>query len=89
MEPYGGMPSSPGMFAVSWLDGRRVPVPVAPELEVQHVSAVTRTDGVMIWFLVNASGLHLRCRYPDTAQARRSVGGWLDALQDGLRACLD
>jgi len=89
MEPYGGMPASPAMFAVSWLDGRRVPVPVAPELEVQHVSAVTRTDGVMIWFLVNASGLHLRCRYPDTGQARRSVGGWLDALQDGLRACLD
>ncbi len=89
MEPYGGMPSSPGMFAISWLDGRRVPVPVDPELEVQHVSAMTRTDGVMIWFLVNDSGLHLRCRYPDTPQARVSVGGWLDALQSGLRARLD
>ena len=33
MAPYGGMPSSAGMFAISWLDGRRIPVPVDPALD--------------------------------------------------------
>jgi len=39
----------------------------------------------MIWFLVNRAGLHLRCRYPDTPEARANVGGWLDAVEQGLR----
>ena len=79
------MPMAPGHFAISWLDNRRVPVPLPDGLEPQHVSAVVRTDGVMIWFVVNESGLHLRCRYPGTPQARRSVGDWLDWLRDGIR----
>jgi len=84
LAPYGGMPARPGMFAISWLDTRRLPA-VPPGLRIQYVSARVRTDGVMIWFIVNESGLHLRCRYPDTAQARTSVGRWLDAVQAGLR----
>ncbi|MGB3258780.1 MAG: condensation domain-containing protein [Ornithinimicrobium sp.] len=85
MAPYGGMPSTPGMFAISWLDNRRLPVSIDPALQAQHVSAVIRTDGVMIWFVVNASGMHLRCRYPDTPSARASVGPWLDAVCRGLQ----
>ncbi|MCK5891957.1 condensation domain-containing protein [Aeromicrobium sp.] len=69
----------PGMFALSWLDTRRLPE-VPPGLEVQWVSAVTRPDGVMAWFLAGDDGLHLRCRYPDTPQAREHVGRWLDAV---------
>ncbi len=86
LAPYGGMPVRPGMFALSWLDARRLPVRVDPGLEVQYVSAAIRTDGVMVWFVVNDSGLHLRARYPETPQARESVGRWLDAAEDGLRA---
>jgi hypothetical protein len=83
--PYGGMPAGPGMFAISWLDTRRLPA-VESALGIQYVSAVIETDGVMIWFIVNDDGLHLRCRYPDTAEARTNVGAWLDRVETGLRA---
>lgn len=84
--PYGGMPQSPGMFAFSWLDLRRLPVRVDHVgLEAQYVSAAGRTDGVMVWFVLDEAGVHLRCRYPDTPEARTSVGGWLDAVVDGVR----
>ncbi|MDE0546528.1 peptide synthetase [Microbacterium sp. C7(2022)] len=85
LAPYGGMPATPGMFAVSWLDTRRLPVQVSPDFEVQYVSAVVPTDGVMIWFIVNEQGVHLRCRYPDTPVARESVGTWIDSVQSALR----
>ncbi|NHI20593.1 condensation domain-containing protein [Phycicoccus endophyticus] len=85
LAPWGGMPQAPGMFAVSWLDTRRLPVRIDPALELQYVSARIRTDGVMVWFVVNDSGLHLRCRYPDTPQARENVGAWLDAVERALR----
>lgn len=83
--PHGGMPSPPGLFALSWLDVRRLPVPSAAVSELRYVSAAIRTNGVMIWFLVNDSGLHLRCRYPDTPEARANVGQWLDGVHQGLR----
>ncbi len=87
LEPWGGMPEAPGMFAISWLDLRRLPVRVdATGLEAQYVGAAVLTDGVMLWFVLDESGLHLRCRYPDTDEARRHVGGWLDALVERLRA---
>ncbi|GAA1477653.1 peptide synthetase [Nocardioides aestuarii] len=87
LEPWGGMPEAPGMFAISWLDLRRLPVRVdATGLEAQYVGAAVLTDGVMLWFVLDESGLHLRCRYPDTDEARRHVGGWLDTLVDRLRA---
>lgn len=86
LAPYGGMPQSPGMFAISWLDTRRLPVAVDQRLDIQYVSAIIRTDGVMIWFNVNETGLHLRCRYPDTPEARRHVGDWLDAVEARIRA---
>lgn len=81
---YGGMPEKPGMFAISWLDTRRLPI-LDQALQIQYVSAVIRTDGVMIWFVINDSGLHLRCRYPGTDEARANVGAWLDAVEQGLR----
>ncbi|MFE3292258.1 GNAT family N-acetyltransferase [Rhodococcus sp. NPDC059234] len=81
LRPWGGMPEAPGMFAISWLDLRRLPVRVdATGLEAQYVGATIRTDGVMLWFILDESGLHLRCRYPDTPEARRHVGTWLDTL---------
>lgn len=87
LAPWGGMPEAPGMFAISWLDLRRLPVRVdATGLEAQYVGATVLTDGVMLWFVLDESGLHLRCRYPDTVEARASVGGWLDALVARLRA---
>lgn len=87
LEPWGGMPEAPGMFAISWLDLRRLPVRVdARGLEAQYVGASIMTDGVMLWFVLDDSGLHLRCRYPDTAEARFGVGRWLDRLVELLRA---
>lgn len=87
MEPYGGMPEAPGMFAVSWLDMRRLPLRIdATGLDAQYVSAAIRTSGVMLWFILDESGVHLRCRYPDTLQARASVGAWLDELVARMRA---
>lgn len=87
LRPWGGMPEAPGMFAISWLDLRRLPVRVdATGLEAQYVSASIRTDGVMLWFILDESGLHLRCRYPDTADARTHVGSWLDLLVSRLRS---
>jgi GNAT superfamily N-acetyltransferase len=81
------MPEAPGMFAISWLDLRRLPVRVdAAGLEAQYIGAAIRTDGVMLWFILDESGLHLRCRYPDTAEARTHVGAWLDLLVERLRA---
>lgn len=86
LAPYGGMPVAPGMFAISWLDTRRLPVRIPPGLELQYVSAAIRTDGVMAWFILNDAGLHLRCRFPATPQAQTSVRTWLDAVEKGLRA---
>jgi len=87
LAPWGGMPEAPGMFAISWLDLRRLPVRVdATGLEAHYVGATIRTDGVMLWFILDEAGLHLRCRYPDTPEARRHVGTWLDTLIARLRA---
>ena len=55
-------------------------------LQAQYVGAAIRTDGVMLWFVLDESGLHLRCRYPDTDEARHHVGRWLDRLVTELRA---
>jgi mycolipenoyl-CoA---2-(long-chain-fatty acyl)-trehalose mycolipenoyltransferase / long-chain-acyl-CoA---trehalose acyltransferase len=86
MAPWGGMPEQPGMFAVSWLDMRRLPVSIdAAALDAQYVSAGIQTNGVMLWFIIDGTGVHLRCRYPDTADARRNVGAWLDALVARMR----
>ena len=86
LEPWGGMPDSPGMFAISWLDLRRLPVRVdSTGLGAQYVGASVRPEGVMLWFILDDTGLHLRCRYPDTAEAREGVGGWLDALVRDIR----
>ncbi|MEV8273392.1 peptide synthetase [Microbacterium sp. NPDC077184] len=86
LAPWGGMPQAPGMFALSWLDVRRLPVRLARDTEAQWVSASIETDGVMIWFVVGDDGLHLRCRYPDTAEALQNVGRWLDAVERAVRA---
>lgn len=87
LAPWGGMPVAPGMFAISWLDLRRLPVRIdSVGLDAQYVSAATDTDGVMLWFILNEAGLHLRCRYPDTPEARTNVGGWLDRLVTRLQA---
>ena len=81
LAPWGGMPIAPGMFAISWLDLRRLPVRIdSVGLDAQYVSANIHTDGVMLWFILDESGLHLRCRYPDTIEARANVGAWLDLL---------
>lgn len=87
LAPWGGMPEAPGMFAISWLDLRRLPVRIdSAGLEAQYVGAAIRTDGVMLWFVLDEAGLHLRCRYPDTLAARDHVGRWLDRLVERLRA---
>jgi GNAT superfamily N-acetyltransferase len=87
MAPWGGMPSAPGMFAISWLDLRRLPVRVdAAGLEAQYVGAQIRTNGVMLWFILDEHGVHVRCRYPDTEQAREHVGRWLDAVVAQIQA---
>ncbi|RNE48500.1 peptide synthetase [Corynebacterium alimapuense] len=81
LGPSGVMPEAPGTFAISWLDLRRLPVQVdTASLQAQYVGAGINPDGVMLWFMLDDSGLHLRCRYPDTQEARANVGGWLDAL---------
>ncbi|MCW3158717.1 peptide synthetase [Micropruina sonneratiae] len=87
LAPYGGMPVAPGMFALSWLDVRRLPA-LPPDAQAQFVSAILADDGVMVWFVVNDEGLHLRARYPDTPQARTGVGAWLDAVEAALHRLL-
>jgi hypothetical protein len=82
--PYGGMPQGPGMFALSWLDARRLPVPVPAGLELQHVSASIDVDGVMAWFTASEDGLRVRLRYPDTPESRANVGAWMGAVSAGL-----
>ncbi|MDQ4504079.1 peptide synthetase [Sinomonas sp. ASV322] len=79
-DRIGSAKEPPGMFAISWLDMRRLPLGIDPSLEPQFVSAVLPTDNIMIWFIVAEDGLHLRCRYPDNAVARSTVGAWLDEL---------
>ncbi|MGB4779646.1 peptide synthetase [Microbacterium sp.] len=86
LEPYGGMRTPPGMFALSWLDLRRLPVPQDADLKAQYVSAAASTDDVMVWFVTARDGMHLRARYPDTPEATASVRRWLAAVEDGLRA---
>lgn len=84
LAPWGGMPATPGMFAVSWLDLRRMPVSAPAGSAAHWVSARLRVDGVMVWFVLDDTGLHLRCRHPDTPQARTSVASWLSAVADAL-----
>lgn len=86
MATYGGMPVAPGMFALSWLDNRRLPVGLPAGLAPYQLSASLPTQGVMVWFLLNDDGMHVRCRYPDTPQARTSIDRWLTAVSDGIRA---
>lgn len=87
LAPWGGMPVAPGMFAISWLDLRRLPVRIdSVGLNASYVSAAIDTDGVMLWFILDETGLHLRCRYPDTVLARANVGGWLDLLVARLQS---
>ncbi|WP_197276294.1 peptide synthetase [Corynebacterium deserti] len=87
LKPWGGMPETPGMFAISWLDLRRLPVSIDDiGLDAQYVSASLRTDGVMLWFILDRSGAHLRCRYPDSPEARENVGRWIDAIVARMRA---
>ncbi|GAB3134215.1 peptide synthetase [Tsukamurella serpentis] len=87
LAEWGGMPEAPGMFAISWLDLRRLPVRIdATRLDAQYVGASVHTDGVMLWFILDEAGLHLRCRYPDTMEARESVGGWLDGVVRELQS---
>lgn len=85
LAPYGGFPARPGMFALSWLDDRRLPVPAPPGVDLQHVSAAIDVDGVMVWFTATGTGLQVRCRHPDTPEARDGVGGWLAGVVAGMR----
>ena len=86
LAPYGGMPATPGMFAVSWLDLRRMPVSAPAGSTAHWVSASLRVDGVMVWFVLDDTGLHLRCRHPDTPEARASLAAWLSEVADALVA---
>ena len=85
-DRIGGGRETPGMFALSWLDVRRLPLGIDPALEPQFVSAELPTDNIMIWFIVNGDGLHLRCRYPDNDVARATVGAWLDEVTTRMTA---
>ena len=85
LEPWGGMPHTIGMLAVSWLDNRKLPVQVDPALDPQHVSAEIKVNGVMLWFVVNHDGMHLRVRYPDTPEARANVSSWCRSVCESIR----
>lgn len=87
LAPFGGLPIAPGMFALSWLDTRRL-VQLPAGSQVQYISAAVHDTGVMVWFIVNDDGLHLRARYPAMPQARTAMGVWLDAVEEGLRGWL-
>lgn len=89
LRPWGGMPQSRGMFALSWLDNRRLPVSVPAEAHPQHVSAWIRTDGVMAWFVLNDDGMHLRVRYPGTPEASMNVSEWARRVTEGLRSAAE
>ena len=85
MEPFGGMPQAPGMFAVSWLDLRRLPVQLpATVLEPQYVSAAIRTDSVMLWFIWTRPGC--TCAAATRIPARPG-GTWAPGWTIWSRAC--
>lgn len=79
-------PTVPGMFAISWLDNRKLPITPDAQLHPQHISANFHTDSVMAWFVTNFDGMHMRVRYPDTPQARESVGRWCAGVVGELSA---
>ncbi len=83
--PRGGMPVPAGMFALSWMDMRRMSVSLPVTADARAITASVPTNGLMIWFVLEDAGLHLRCRYPDTAVAHRSVSAWLDEIQRTFR----
>lgn len=85
LEPWGGMPHTTGMLAVSWLDNRKLPVQVDPALDPQHVSAEIKVNDVMLWFVVNHDGMHMRVRYPDTPEARSNVSSWCQTVCESIR----
>lgn len=76
LEEFGGMPHTEGMLAVSWLDNRKLPVQVDPAMDPQHISAEIKVNGVMLWFVINEDGMHVRVRYPDTPEAQENVSVW-------------
>jgi hypothetical protein len=85
----GRMPTPPGMLAVSWMDVRRMAVRLPPEARAQAITASLPTDGVMIWFVAEDEGLHLRCRYPATDEARVSVRAWTDGIVEAVRGAAE
>ena len=81
------MPEAPGMFAISWLDLRRLPVRVdAAGLGAQYVGATIRTDGVMLLVHPRWLGTAPAVPLPGHPEARTNVGGWLDRLVATLQA---
>lgn len=82
----GDMPQTTGMFALSWLETRRLPVRLPADADAQYVSSVIASDDVMVWFVAGEAGLHMRYRHPDTPEAHESMGRWADAVLAALRA---
>ncbi|MBE7160743.1 MAG: peptide synthase [Williamsia herbipolensis] len=69
------------VFMVSYVDYRRLPGAAhLADLDAHHISNVTRADDVQIWISRTDEGLALRTRHPDTPDAGRVVGDFLDAV---------
>ena len=64
---------------------RRPTVSCAPATSAADAARLMSRHGVGSVVIIDDSGVHLRCRYPDTHVARASVGTWLDALVARMR----
>ncbi len=75
---------------VSYVDYRRVPGhELHDSLRMTQASPDAPTTDVQLWWVRDDSGLALRCRLPDTVEARHIVGGWLDEVEKSLRQLAD
>lgn len=81
-----GFAHSGDVGMVSYVDYRRIPGhELHEQLQMTQASPDAPTTDVQLWWVRDDSGLALRCRLPDTAEARRIVGAWLDEVEQILR----
>jgi len=69
------------VFMVSWLDYRHLPGAARMrERAAHHVSAATLADDLQLWLSRTDDGIAVRARFPETPEARQTVGDLLDRL---------
>ena len=75
------------IFMVSYIDYRGLPgAGRHDDIGAHHISNATTADDAQFWISRTDRGLALRTRYPDTADARRTMAAFLDDVTEKLRS---